>query len=151
VDSPGPYSNSDHAEYEGVFCFDAVSITFVHMAGAHAQAFWATVTSSSSPYAIYTGPLSCLSVCNVGVLWPHRSIDQDATWYGGRPRPRRQCVGLGPSCPHAKGHSSPPHTFRLTLLWHGRPSQQLLSSCTTDDDGDDVNDMMTTLMASRHL
>jgi len=28
-----------------------------------------------------------LSVCNVGVLWPNGSMDQDATWYGSRPRP----------------------------------------------------------------
>ena len=27
------------------------------------------------------------------------------------------------------GTSPPPPTFRPTLLWHGRPSQQLLSSC----------------------
>jgi len=36
--------------------------------------------------------LSCLSVCNVGVLWPNGWMDRDATWYGGRPRPRRQYV-----------------------------------------------------------
>jgi len=51
--------------------------------------FWATVTSNGSPYA--TGPLSCLSclpVCNVGVLWPNGWMDKDATWYGG--------IGLGP-------------------------------------------------------
>jgi len=52
-------------------------------------------------------------------------------------------VGLGPGdivldgdpptqlpLPHGKGHSTP--TFGLCLLWlNGRPSQQLLSSCTT--------------------
>jgi len=25
------------------------------------------------------------------LLWPNNSMDQDATWYGGRPRPKRQC------------------------------------------------------------
>jgi len=30
----------------------------------------------------------CLS-CNVCVLWPNGSIDQDATWYGGTGRPRQ--------------------------------------------------------------
>jgi len=34
-------------------------------------------------------------------------MDQDATWYEGRPRPRRHCVRWEPSCPHGKGHSSP--------------------------------------------
>jgi len=28
--------------------------------------------------------LSCLSVCDVSVFWPGW-MDQDATWYGGRP------------------------------------------------------------------
>ena len=33
-----------------------------------------------------------------------RLMDQDATWYGGGPRPRQHCVRLGPSCP-LKGHN----------------------------------------------
>ena len=35
---------------------------------------------------------------------------------------------MGIQIPSRKGAQQPPH-FRLTLLWHGRPSQQLLSSC----------------------
>jgi len=31
------------------------------------------------------------------------SMDQDATWYGGRPQLRRNCVRLGPSSPPQKG------------------------------------------------
>jgi len=73
--------------------------------------------------------LSALSTdihCNVGVLWPNGWMDQDTTWYGGRPRPRRRCLRWGPSSPHGKGHSSSP-LFGLCLLWpNGRPSQQLL-------------------------
>ena len=76
--------------------------------------FWATITNKSSPRAI--GPLSVLhvlSVCNVGVLWPNGLMDQDATWYGGRPRPRPHCVRRRPSSPlHGKGHSSLP-TFAV--------------------------------------
>jgi len=62
--------------------------------------------------------LSCLSVCNISVLWPNGWMEQDATWYGGRPQPRRHCVRLGtsshhgkgrPSSPHRKGHNSLPH------------------------------------------
>jgi len=34
-------------------------------------------------------------------------MDQDATWYGGRPRPRPHCVRLGPGSPSQKGHSRP--------------------------------------------
>ena len=51
----------------------------------------------------------CLScpVCDIGVLWPNGWMDQDATWHGGRSRPRPHCVRWGPSSPHRKGHSSP--------------------------------------------
>ena len=55
-------------------------------------------------------------------------MDQCATWYGGRPRPRRHCLRWT-QLPPRKGTQQPP-TFRPTLLWHGRPSQQLLSCCT---------------------
>jgi len=89
-------------------------------------------------FALSTGPLSCLSclsvclsVCNVCALWPNGWTDEDATWYGGTPRPKRQCVRWRPSYPlHGKGHSSSP-LFGPCLLWpNGRPSQQLLlSSC----------------------
>ena len=54
----------------------------------------------------------CLSVCNVGVLWSNSSVDQDATWYGGRPRPRRHCVRRGPS--RCASHSPVRTTRRAT-------------------------------------
>jgi len=93
--------------------------------------FWATVTNNGSPYA--TIPMSCpvLSVCNVGVLWPNGWMDRDATWYGGRRRPRRHCIRLRPSSLYGKGQSSHP-TFRSMSIVakRGCPSQQLLSSCS---------------------
>jgi len=58
--------------------------------------------------------LSCLSVCNIGVLWPNGWMDQDETWHRGRPRPRPHCVGWGPSSPQR--HSRPP-IFGPRLLW----------------------------------
>ena len=74
--------------------------------------------------------LSCpvRSVCNIDELWPNGWMDQVTSWYGGRPSPRPHCFRWGPNSPHRKGHSSPPPTFQTTLLCHGRPSQQLLSS-----------------------
>jgi len=39
------------------------------------------------------------------LLWPTGWMDKDATWYGGRPRPRRLCVRWGPSTPPQKGHT----------------------------------------------
>jgi len=49
--------------------------------------------------------LSCLSVCDVGVLWANGWTDQDETWHVGRPRPCPHCVRWGPSFPSPKGHS----------------------------------------------
>jgi len=40
------------------------------------------------------------------LLWPNGQRDQDATWYGGRPRPMPHCAGCGPSSPDGKGYSS---------------------------------------------
>ena len=38
-----------------------------------------------------------LSVCDIGVLWPNGWMVNDATWYGGGPRPRPHCVRWGAS------------------------------------------------------
>ena len=37
------------------------------------------------------------------LLWPNGWMHQDATWYGGRPQPRRLCVRWRPSYPQKKG------------------------------------------------
>jgi len=56
------------------------------------------------------------------ILWPHGWMDEDATWYGSRPRTRPHCVRLGPSSPHLprKGDSSHPLLVRC-LLWPWSP------------------------------
>jgi len=38
-------------------------------------------------------------IFGLSLLWPNDWMDQDATWYGGRPRPRPRCVTWGPSSP----------------------------------------------------
>ena len=58
--------------------------------------FWATVCKTVRPM-LWDRCLSCLSVWNVGVLLSNGWMDQDATWYAGRPPPRRHCVTWGPS------------------------------------------------------
>jgi len=60
-------------------------------------------------------------VCDVGKSWPNGWIDQDITWYGGRPPPRRHYVRWGPISPK-KGHSSPNTLFGpclcgQTVVW----------------------------------
>jgi len=63
------------------------------------------------------------------LLWPNGWMDQDATWYGSRPRPWPHCVRWGPSSP-SKGHSGLPLFCSPCLLWpNSRPSQLLLSTC----------------------
>jgi len=47
------------------------------------------------------------------LLWPYGWTDQDATWYGGRPQPRRHCVRWGPSLLWPNGWMDQDGT------WHG--------------------------------
>jgi len=58
--------------------------------------------------------LSCLSLslvyCDQTVAW---MMNQDATWYGGRPRHRRVCIRWGLNLPSRKRHSTPPPTFAV--------------------------------------
>ena len=57
-------------------------------------------------------------------------MDQDATWYGRRPRPRPHCFRRGPSSSR-KGTAAPLFPAHMSIVGcgHGRPSQLLLSSC----------------------
>jgi len=59
------------------------------------------------------------------LLWPNGWVDQDATWYGGRPRLRRHCVRWRPSSPPRKGAQQPP-LFVPCLLW---PNGRHPSNC----------------------
>jgi len=61
------------------------------------------------------------------LLWPNGWMDEDAAWYGSRPRPRPHCIRRGPSS-RRRGTAAP--LFSTTVYCgHGRPSQLLLSSC----------------------
>ena len=64
---------------------------------------------------------------------PNGWIDEDATWYGSRPRPRPR----GPSYSRKK-HNSPLFSAHAHC-GHGRPSQLLLSSCSSGDEIANVN------------
>jgi len=58
------------------------------------------------------------------LLWPNGWMDEDADWYGSRPR---HIVLDGVPAP-AKGAQQPP-LFADVYCGYGRPSQLLLSSC----------------------
>ena len=49
------------------------------------------------------------------LLWANGWMDQDATWYGDKPRPRRGCVRWGRSSPLKGGAATP--VFGSCLLW----------------------------------
>ena len=62
-------------------------------------------------FALCYGTAVCLSVCNVGVLWPNGWTDLDTTWYGGRPRPSHSVLDRDQLPSQGKGHTPAP-TFR---------------------------------------
>jgi len=51
------------------------------------------------------------------LLCPNGLMDQDATLYGGRLRPKRHCVRRRPRSPSAKKEAQPLPTFGPCLLW----------------------------------
>ena len=50
-------------------------------------------------------------------LWQNGWMDQDGTWRGSRPQPRRLCIRWGPSHPLQKGGGAPSPIFGPFLLW----------------------------------
>jgi len=61
------------------------------------------------------------------LLWPNGWMDQDATSYKGRPRPRSHCVTWEPSSPPKMGTAP---IFGRCLLWpNGRLFLLLMSTC----------------------
>jgi len=68
--------------------------------------FWMTVSKTVHPM-ISDRCLSCpvCSVCDVGVLWPNGSTDQDETRHVGRPRPWPHCVRWQPRSSSPRGHN----------------------------------------------
>jgi len=116
----------------GTFCFSLVNIArFIYCSILYAF----VLLLFGQPFAkwfalcyrtVVLSVISCLSVCNVGVLWPNGWADQDETWCAGSLRPWPHCVRWGPSSPPLKGHSPPyfrsisvaakwPHGSRMPL------------------------------------
>ena len=75
-------------------------------------------------------------------------MDQDATWYGARSRPRRHCVRWGHSVRLTRGTAP---TCRPMCLWpNGRPSHHLLLSTCSIFIGD-VRPFEPTFQVERHV
>ena len=58
---------------------------------------------------------SCLSVCDIGVLWPNGWMDQDETWVQVGLGPGHIVLHGDPAPQPLKGHSPP--IFGPYLLW----------------------------------
>jgi len=106
------YSDSDHAECEEVFLFRFC----IHYFCAYDGRDRATVTRTVRPMLRDRCPV-CLSVtlvyCGQSAGWTKMPLGTD--------------VGLGMAA--LLDGDQAPLTSWPTLLWHGRPSQQLLRSC----------------------
>ena len=96
--------------------------------GARRQAVFGQIVCKTLRPTLSDRCLSVLScpVCDVDILWPNCWMYQDATWYGGRPRPKPHCVRWRSSYPPLKWAQYTP-TFRPmsglghTVL-HGDPA-----------------------------
>jgi len=103
------------------------SVNSVNVPSFSRPAFWEKVCKTVRPM-LSDHCLSVCPVCNVGLLWSNGSVDQDETWYGGRPRLRQHCyIGTqlpqkrrlkealplqkreGHSIPHFSAHVGPGH------------------------------------------
>ena len=75
--------------------------------------------ASAHAHCIRWGPAPpkghSLSIFGLCLLWPNGWMDQDATWYGGRPRLRRHCFKCGTQLSRKKGAQPP--VFGPCLLW----------------------------------
>ena len=73
--------------------------------------FWATICETVRPMLSDCCPV-CLSVMLVHcgqmvVFWPNGWMDQDATWYGGRPQPTPLLYGDPAPLPTERGTAFP--------------------------------------------
>ena len=63
------------------------------------------------------------------LLCPNGWMDEAATWYGSRPRPRPHCIRRVPALAIRETGTAAPIFSARVNCGHGRPSQLLLSSC----------------------
>jgi len=54
------------------------------------------------------------SIFNPYLFRPNGWVDQDVTWYGGKPRPRQRCIRWGRS---SRLRGAQPPVFSLCVLW----------------------------------
>jgi len=67
-------------------------------------------------HTVLDGDLAQPTIFGPCLLWPNGWMHPDATWYGGRARPRPHCARWGPSSPPSKKRESP-KILGPCLLW----------------------------------
>jgi len=75
--------------------------------------------TAAPPFAVFRRRQACICI-NRGpcLLWPNGWMDQDATGYGDRPRPRRHSVRWGPSCsPPTMERGTAAPNFSVVAKW----------------------------------
>jgi len=91
-----------------VRCLSVLSVTFVHCVQAAGRTkmklgMQVGLNSASPPLKGVGAP-----IFGPYLLHPNGWMDQHATWYGGRPQPRRLCVRWGPRSTLPKNGGSAP-------------------------------------------
>jgi len=86
--------------------------------------------TAAPPLSKFTNAgFACVRINDPCLLWSNGWMDQDATLYGGGPRPRPHCVRWGPSFPHQKRAQQPP-TFRpMSIVARRSPISAIRLSC----------------------
>ena len=91
-------------------------------AGCIKMPFGMEVGLSSGDFVLYGDPDPCPKgaephpIFDPRLLWPNGCMDQDATRYGGRPRPTRHCVRCTASYPRRKGTLTPPNLWPMSIV-----------------------------------
>jgi len=55
-------------------------------------------------------------MCGPCLFWPNGWMDEDATWYESRPRPRSHCVRRGPNSPPRERGTAAPSFRPMSIL-----------------------------------
>jgi len=81
---------------------------------------WRQASAQASLYEMGTQPLTPKGaephpIFGLRLSWPIGCVDQDAAWYGSRPRPRPHCTGRGHSS-RERGTAAPPSFRSMSIV-----------------------------------
>jgi len=129
----GPSFSSPGAQSHN---FRPMSVVAKRLDGLRRQLVWRSASAQAT--CVQWGPsysqnrgYSHHPVFGPCLLWPNDCMDEDATWYGSRPRPRPHCIRRGASYARITGTTTP-RLFGPCLLWPRLPiSATARGACAT--------------------